>query len=149
MIVCLLTIMQTCPTYAENVSDEWYEMVDEEFEMPGVDAYEISPYKLYLIDVITSLAKLGSGKVGLRADVYCAATMPSITITFYLQKSNGSSWVNVASGTASATNVSRTAKSKTVSGLSSGTYRAKAVVLVRDSSGYAESLTGYSGSLTI
>ena len=39
MLVCLLTIMQAYPTYAENTSEEWYEMVDEEFEIPELNGY--------------------------------------------------------------------------------------------------------------
>ena len=58
--------------------------------------------------------------------------------------------MNVASGTpSSVTNVNRTNRQVTVSGISSGTYRAKSVTRVTDQYGYAESITGYSGYITI
>lgn len=151
ILACLMFLMQVFPVYAEeNSTDEWYEMVEEEFEPIEEDIESIVPYTLYIMDVQTSLAKLSSSKVGLRADVYCTSAVKSITVTFYLQKKSGSTWVNVASGTPStATNVSNTAKQVTVSGISSGTYRAKTVTRVTDQYGYSESVTGYSGSLTI
>lgn len=151
-LVCVLSLLQVLPVYAEDNSDtEWYEMIEEEFEIVDDAADNIvAPYTLYIVNVQTSLLKISSSKLGLRADVYCASKVQSITVTFYLQKYNGSSWVNVSSGTASAaTNVSSTAKQATVSGLSSGTYRAKTVTRVTDQYGYSESVTGYSGSLTI
>lgn len=151
IMVCVMFILQAFPVYAEeNSTDEWYEMVEENFEPTEDFAEGIMPYTLYIMDVQTSLAKLSSSKLGLRADVYCTTTVQSITVTFYLQKYNGSTWVNVSSGTPSpATNVSSTAKQATVSGLSSGTYRAKSITRVVDKYGYAETVTGYSGSLTI
>ena len=150
LIACVL-FLYAFPVYAEeNSTEEWYEMIEEEFELEEENIGDISPYTVYIVDVQTSLAKLSSSKLGLRADVYCDSTVQSIVVTFYLQKYNGSSWVNVSSGTASAaTNVSSTAKQATVSGLSSGTYRAKTVTRVTDKYGYAETVTGYSGSLTI
>lgn len=152
VLVCVLLLLQIIPVYAEdNSTNEWYEMVEEDFDVNGQNLEEgIMPYTQYIMNVLTSMAKISSTKLGLRADVYCASTVQSITVTFYLQKKSGSTWVNVASGTSSAsTNVSSAAKQMTVSGLSSGTYRAKAVAMVRDQYGYAETLTSYSGSITI
>lgn len=151
LLASLLLVLQVLPVYAEeNSSTEWYEMVEEEFEPVGEGIGNITPYTQYIIDVQTTIAKISSSKVGLRADVYCASTVQSITVTFYLQKKSGSTWVNVSSGTSSAsTNVSSAAKQATVSGVSSGTYRAKSVVRVCDAYGYAETLTGYSGAITI
>lgn len=151
LISCLLLVMQTISVYAEeNSSTEWYEMVEEEFDSSDESIDGIMPYTQYIVDVQTTIAKISSSKVGLRADVYCDSTVNSISVTFYLQKKSGSSWVNVASGTpSSATNVSSTAKQVTVSGISSGTYRAKSVTRVVDKYGYSESVTGYSGSITI
>lgn len=150
LLVIMIMLMQVLPVSAsEEDTDEWYELVEEEFEMPESIDQEISSYTLYIMDVITSLVKISSGKVGLRADVLCSATMKTITVTFYLQKYTGSSWKNVASATTSSSNVSHAIKQMTASGLTSGTYRAKAVAVAKDSSGYAETLTSYSGSLTI
>ena len=151
ILICVIFVMQSFSVYAEeNSTDEWYDMVEEEFNMGEDVAVGVMPYTLYVMDVQTSLAKLSSSKLGLRADVYCTSTVQSITVKFYLQKKSGSSWVNVASGTpSSATNVSSTTKQVTVSGLSSGTYRAKSVTRVIDRYGYAETVTGYSGYLTI
>ncbi len=151
ILSCMLFLLQIVPVYAEeNNNIEWYEMIEEEYETVGNVDDAITPYTQYILNVVTSMTKLSSSKLGLRADVYCVSTVQSITVTFYLQKYTGSSWKTVSSGTASAaTNVSSTAKQMTVSGLSSGTYRAKTETLVRDKYGYAETVTGYSGSLTI
>ncbi|MCI6431807.1 MAG: hypothetical protein SPF19_01120 [Oliverpabstia sp.] len=151
ILTCMLLILQVMPVYAEENSDvEWYEMVEEEFDTNDISMSDITPYTLYIVDVQTTIAKLSSSKVGLRADVYCASTVQSISVTFYLQKKSGSTWVNVSSGTSSAsTNVSSTAKQATVSGVSSGTYRAKSVTTVKDKNGYSESVTCYSGSISI
>ncbi len=152
IVSCVLLILQVFPVYAEENSDtEWYEMVEEEYEAIENNGNDlVMPYTQYIMNVLTSMTKLSSSKIGMRADVYCASTVQSITVTFYLQKKSGSTWVNVASGTpSSATNVSSTAKQVTVSGISSGTYRAKTVTRVVDQYGYSESVTGYSGSLTI
>lgn len=151
ILVGMLLLLQIIPVYAEEDSEnEWYEMVEEEYEVVDDDIDDaIVPYTQYIVNVLTSIAKISSSKIGLRADVYCASTVQSATIVFYLQKKSGSSWVNVSSGTASATNFSSTAKQMTVSGVSSGTYRAKTVTTVRDSKGYSESVTCYSGSISI
>lgn len=152
IVSCVLLILQVFPVYAEENSDtEWYEMVEEEYEAIENNGNDlVMPYTQYIMNVLTSMTKLSSSKIGMRADVYCASTVQSITVTFYLQKKSGSTWVNVASGTpSSATNVSSTAKQVTVSGIGSGTYRAKTVTRVTDQYGYSESVTGYSGSLTI
>lgn len=151
ILVGMLLMLQIIPVYAEEDSEnEWYEMVEEEYEVVDDDIDDaIVPYTQYIVNVLTSIAKISSSKIGLRADVYCASTVQSATIVFYLQKKSGSSWVNVSSGTASATNFSSTAKQMTVSGVSSGTYRAKTVTTVRDKYGYSESVTCYSGSISI
>lgn len=152
LVSCVLLILQVFPVYAEENSDaEWYEMVEEEYEAIENNGNDlVMPYTQYIMNVLTSMTKLSSSKIGMRADVYCASTVQSITVTFYLQKKSGSTWVNVASGTpSSATNVSSTAKQVTVSGISSGTYRAKTVTRVVDQYGYSESVTGYSGYMTI
>lgn len=150
IMICLMTFLQVFPVYADEESTEWYEMVEEDFEVVVGGENGISPYMLYIMDVMTATAKLSSSKLGLRADVLCSTKMRTIDVTFYLQKKSGSSWVTVASKAAStATNVSNTVKQMTVSGLSSGTYRTKAVALVTDYYGYGETVTGYSGALTI
>lgn len=149
--LCALLFAQVFSVHAEEVSTEWYEMVEEDFETVENNLDDlVMPYTQYIMNVQTSIAKLSSSKVGLRADVYCASTVQSITVTFYLQKKSGSTWVNVSSGTSSAsTNVASAAKQATVSGVSSGTYRAKSVTTVRDKNGYSESVTCYSGSISI
>lgn len=148
----MMLFAQITSVYAdENVdSIEWYEMVEEDFEIVDESNENIMPYTAYIVDVITSTAKISSGKLGLRADVLCSSSMQSIRVTFYLQKKSGSSWVTVASKESSSSyGVSHATKQMTVSGLSSGTYRTKAVAYVQDNYGYGETLTGYSGSLSI
>ena len=108
---------------------------------------EIEPYTMYLMNVHTYLSQLGSNKLGLRADVFCSSSVKTIKVSFYLQKKYGTTWKDVSSGVAYASNTSSTVKQMTVSGVTSGTYRAKTVTMVVDSAGYTEAVTGYSGSL--
>lgn len=148
-LISLIFVMQIIPVYAEQTETEWYEMVEESFETSNEDELGIVPYTAYIVDVVTSIAKISSGKVGLRADVLCSSTMSQVTLTFYLQKKSGSTWVNVSQGVTTSSNVSHVIKQMTVSGVSSGSYRAKVVAKVTDKYGFSESLTGFSGAITI
>lgn len=156
IMTVIMLIMQTLPIYADDGNgvntgsqDEWYELIEEDFEFEGADNPDINPYTLYLVNVATSIVKISSSKVGMRADVYCSAQVKTINIIFSLQKLSGSTWTTVGTATASASNVSSTYKSVTASNVAAGTYRTKATVKVTDSSGYSETLTGYSGSISL
>ena len=149
IILLSLITCQIVPVYAgDGTTEEWYEMVEENYEIED-ELDGISPYTLYIMNVQTSLKKISSSKLGLRADVYCTTEMQTIKITFYLQKNTGSSWKNVSSGVAYTSNAITAAKQMTVSGLPSGTYRAKTVTMVMANNGYTETLTSYSGALSI
>ena len=150
ILAMMMLFTQIVPVCAEETnSDEWYELVEEDFELTTEQGQSITPYSLYLMNVITSIAKVNSSKVSMRAEVHCADVMSKITITFYLQKLSGSTWKDVGTTTVYAYNTSSTAKSVTASNLSSGTYRTKATVVVTASSGYSESVNGYSGSISL
>lgn len=129
--------------------EENYPLIEEEFSVYEDSTIEVVPYTQYLMDVQTTIARLEPGKVGIRAHVYCTTTMSNIDITFYLQKKSGSSWVTVGTGRATASNVSDVGKSVTTTAVTSGTYRGKAIAKVTDKYGYSESMTSYSGSITI
>lgn len=138
------------PAFAETQTNEWYSMEEEEFTgVIWVGPDDMEPYSLYLASVSSYIARISSGKVGLRADVVCYSTVSKITATFYLQKLSGGKWYNVSSGVASATNVSSMSKSMSVSGLPSGTYRTKVVIAATDKYGYTETKTGYSAGINI
>lgn len=150
VLAIMMLFAQIVSVSAEETEiNEWYELVEEDFEMVTEPGQTASPYALYLMNVITSIAKLSSSKVGMRAEVHCTDTMSKITIVFKLQKLNGSSWSTVASKEVYAYNTSSTAKSVTASNLSSGTYRTKVSVMVTASNGYSESANGYSGSINL
>lgn len=150
ILAFMMLFMQMVSVYAEESEEtEWYDLVEEEVEMTGELNDAITPYSLYLMNVITSIAKVNSSKVSMRAEVHCAAVMSKITITFYLQKLSGSTWKDVGSTTVYAYNTSSTTKSITASNLSSGTYRNKVSVKVTASNGYSETLTSYSGSINL
>lgn len=151
VLAMIMLFVQVVSVSAEETgTDEWYELVEEDFEMVSESTQTVSPYSLYLMNVITSIVKKDSNKVGMRAEVLCDDVMSKITITFYLQKLSGTSWHNVGSTVVYAYNTSSTAKSVTASNLSSGTYRTKAAVMVTASnSSYSETLTGYSGSINL
>lgn len=72
----IMIFMQVAPVYAEeNETTEQYELVEEDFEIDIEPEQQISPYSLYLMNVLTSIVKLDSNKVGMRADVLCSAVM--------------------------------------------------------------------------
>ena len=77
IMICVLLVIQAFPVLAEeNSTTEWYEMVEEEFDDGGNDLDDIvMPYTQYIMNVQTTIAKLSSSKVGLRADVYCSSTV--------------------------------------------------------------------------
>ena len=150
ILAMMMLFVQVVSVYAEEPGViEWYELVEEDFEMITESTQPVSPYSLYLMNVITSIVKLDSQKVGMRAEVHCADVVEKITIVFKLQKLSGSSWNTVGSTTVYAYNTASTVKSVTASNLSKGTYRTKASVLVSFSSGYSESLTSYSASISL
>lgn len=149
ILMCIMICMSTVNVYAGEGDLENYQLVEEDFEIEKVDKPTITPYTKYLMNVQTTIAWLEPGKVGIRADVYCTTVMKNIDITFYLQKKSGSSWATVGTGRATASNVSDVGRSVTATGATSGTYRGKVVARVTDKYGYSESMTGYSGSITI
>lgn len=146
---CMLLVMQCSVAFAEET--EHYEMIETEND----DAFttysesEVAPCLLYIANVYTSIVKVSSSQISIRAETVCSETVQSITVVYSLQKWNGSKWVDVASKTATAYNVPQTSKSYTISGVSSGRYRTKANALVTGYTGYSETLIGYSGSITI
>lgn len=156
LLVCIMFITMAMPAYAdetENTIDEWYEMViqnpDPSLENISSEKEDpISPQTVYIMNVQTRIRNMGSGKVGILCDVYCNQSVKSIVTIFSLQKLSNGSWKTVSSGTTSVSNSARLSKSATVSGVSSGTYRAKTVTKVTDNYGHSETLTGYSGSIT-
>ena len=150
LVMMMLFVQVVSVSAEETVTDEWYELVEEDFEMVTEPEQTLTPYTLYLMNVITTITKIDSNKVGMRAQVLCSDTMSKITITFYLQKLSGNAWNTVASKVVYAYNTSNTVKSVTASNLSSGTYRTKASVMVTASnSSYSETATGYSGSINL
>lgn len=145
----ILMFMLAVPTAAEETDTEWYELVEEDFELTEDTATSVMPRTLYLMNVYTYITKISSGKVGMRADVHCAESVAKIETTLTLQKLVNGSWTNVASGVVSTTDNYKMSKSVTASPISAGTYRARSVTKVTAYSGYSESLTVYTGSITM
>lgn len=123
ILSCMLLVFQCSFVFAEE--PEQYEMVEmENDDIFGLNSRsEVSPALLYIANVYTSIVAISSNQVGIRAETVCSEKVKTITVTYILQKWNGSKWVGIASKTASAS--------------------------VTGYSGYTESLTGYSGSITI
>ena len=147
--MCIMICMSAVNVYAGDSDLENYQLIEEDFKAEGNAKSVITPYTKYLMNVQTTIARLEPGKVGIRAHVYCTTTMSNIDITFYLQKKSGSSWATVGTGRATASNVSDVGKSVSTTAVSSGTYRGKVIARVTDKYGYSESMTSYSGSITI
>lgn len=150
VLTCVMLFSATISVHAEMMEkDEWYELVEEETNTEMDGTIENTPYGLYIMNVYTTLGKLGSGQLGIRADVMCSSKVAKVRIDFELQKKSGSSWTIVGTNTLYDYNTSNAVKSVSASGLSSGTYRAYVAVLVTDSSGYSESSRSFTDSLTI
>lgn len=152
LLSLILLFTLTVPVAAEENKEynaEWYELVEEEFELTDDTASSAMPRTLYIGNVYTYITKLSSGKVGMRADVYCADTVAKIQTTLTLQKLIGTTWYNVGSAEVSTTDNYKMSKSVTASNVSAGTYRAKSVTKVTAYSGYSESLTVYTSSISI
>lgn len=153
ILLSIILLALSIPVYAEENTEEQYLMVFEE-EGSEIDnlfkdeTTQILPRSHYIMNVQTTAKYLGSNKVGIHVDAYCNSVVKSITTIFYLQKYTGSGWVNVSSGTISVSNSNKLSKTGTVSGVSSGTYRAKSVTKVTDQYGYSETQTGYSGAIS-
>ena len=76
ILAMMMLFTQIVPVCAEETnSDEWYELVEEDFELTTEQGQSITPYSLYLMNVLVSIVKLNSSKVGMRADVPCSAVM--------------------------------------------------------------------------
>lgn len=121
LLSCILIMSQGTIIFAgENDDAEvQYEMVEISDEnMPIGEGMDVVPLTLYLSNVYTSIVKLSSTKVSIRAQAVCAQTVKSIKVTYILQKWNGSKWVDVASATSTSYDVSNTHKSYSISGLS-------------------------------
>lgn len=102
LLSCILIMSQGTIIFAgENDDTEvQYEMVEISDEnMPIGEGMDVVPLTLYLSNVYTSIVKLSSTKVSIRAQAVCAQTVKSIKVTYILQKWNGSKWVDVASTT--------------------------------------------------
>ena len=74
-ISMLLLFSQATMIFADdNMENESYEMVEiSDVEMPsGTGISGISPCTLYLADVITSIVKVSSSQVSIRAQAICS-----------------------------------------------------------------------------
>lgn len=152
LLSIILLFSLVVPVSAEESRDsgaEWYELIEEDFELTEDTASSVMPKTLYLVNVYTYITKISSGKIGIRADVYCSDTTAKIQTTLTLQKLVNSKWTNVGSGVVSTSDDYQMSKSLAASNVSAGTYRARSVTKVTAYSGYTESLTVYTSSITL
>lgn len=157
IIVLLLSCVMLCSQAvfvfaADDVEEKNCEMVeisDEEWAEQGGETGEIgvTPSLLYIANIYTSIVKVSSSQVSIRAETVCSQKVKAITVVYILQKWNGSKWVDVISRTATAYDASVARKTYSITGLGSGRYRCKASAKVTDYNGYVETLAGYSASI--
>lgn len=153
VLLSIILLALSIPVYAEENTEESYPMV---FEQEGSEIdnlfddeeLPIMSRSKYIYTVQTSAKYLGSNKVAIHVNVYCNSVVKSITTIFYLQKYSNGTWSNVSSGTISVSNSNTLSKTGTVTGIPSGTYRAKSVTKVTDSYGYSETMSSYSGAFS-
>lgn len=154
ILLSIMLLALSIPVYAEEDGEESYPMVFEEegSEIDNLFIDEtplIMPRSQYIMTVQTQARYLGSNQVAIHVNVYCNSVVKTITTAFYLQKNTSSGWKNVSTGTVSVSNSNKLSKTGTVSGVPSGTYRAKSITKVTDKYGYSETQTGYSGAFSI
>lgn len=153
ILLSIMLLAISIPVYAEERIEESYPMIFEE-EGSEIDSlfeeeeHQVMPKSQYISTVQTQARYLGSNQVAIHVNVYCNSVVKSMTTNFYLQKYTGSGWVSVSSGTTSVSNSNKLSKTGTVSGVPSGSYRAKSVTKVTDKYGYSETQTGYSGAFS-
>lgn len=152
ILSCIMLCSQGALVFAaDEVSEGQYEMIeisDEEWIELGGE-YGVAPNLLYIANIITSIVKVSSSEVSIRAETVCSEKVKSITVTYTLQKWNGSKWVDVVSQAATAYDASTAHKTYRITGVGSGRYRCKANAKVTGYSGYTETLTGYSASINM
>lgn len=152
-VAFILLFMQATSVMAGE--KEWYELKEKPLDGLVVISedssaeIEITPYTRYIMNVTVSLVKLSSSSLNMRSEVFCTESVSKITTTFDLQKKSGSKWVSVGTGSVSQSNSDHMYKSMTASGVPSGTYRCVAVTTVTGKTGYTETVSGTSGSITI
>lgn len=152
LLTLILIFALSVPVAAEESREsdtEWYDLVEEDFELTEDTADSIMPRTMYIGNVHTYITKISTGKVGMRADVYCSGTVAKIQTTLTLQKLVNSKWTNVGSGVVSASDNYQMSKSLAASNVSAGTYRARSDTKITAYSGYTESLTVYTNSITL
>lgn len=152
LLSCIMLCSQAVFVFAaDDAEKEHYEMVeisDEEWvEMGG--EIGVMPSLLYIANIITSIVKVSSSQVSIRAETVCSEKVKSITVVYILQKWNGSKWVNVISRTDTVNDATTARKTYSITGLGSGSYRCKASAKVTGYSGYSETLAGYSASINL
>lgn len=152
LLSLILLFTWVVPASAEEKVEtgaEWYELTEEDFELTEDTASSVMPRTLYLMNVYTYITKISSSKVGMRADVYCSDNVAKIETTLTLQKLVNNTWTNVGSKTVSTTDAHQMSKSVTASNVAAGTYRARSVTKITAYSGYTESVTVYTSSITM
>ena len=146
-LVCAMMMCQAINVFA-NDDLEQYEMVELE-TVPMQNESDVAPVTVYLANIYTSIVKVSSSQVSIRADAVCGEKVKALTVIYILQKWNGSKWVDIASKTVTTYDVSSAHKSYTISGLGTGRYRCKASAMATGYSGYSETLAGYSSSISL
>ena len=95
VLSCLLLVLQCNLVFAEET--EQYEMVEMENDdiFTTTSQGEVAPCLMYIANIYTSVLKISSNQVGIRAETVCSENVKTITVTYVLQKWNGSKWVDV------------------------------------------------------
>lgn len=150
ILVCVLTVLMAFPVYASNNENEWYdlELVEDDTFFEDLELVPTARSR-YISTVITRITEVSSGKIAMRVDVNCSATVKKIEAVMTLQKSVNGSWTSVGAVSVSVSDAYKMSKTATATSVSSGTYRTKATVKVTDYNGYSETSTGYSGAISI
>lgn len=142
----LVLIIQVAPVYAhENEVTGCYEPAGEDFENNNELDKDLA---LYITTPICTIEKANSSTIRIHLRCNLSKVVEKVSITLRVEKLSGSSWVTVRSLTSSESNVSSIDKNWTITGLSSGTYRAKISVVIT-SNGTSETFTYQSGNITL
>lgn len=152
-VFMLLSVLILGQTFSVSGKEhEWYILQEIEEDVTDEvvlgDELEVTPYTRYILGASATLIKPSSGVLKMRSEVFCTETMSKITTVFTVQKKVGSSWVDVGQGTVSTTNDNSMYKTMQATGVTSGTYRCIADTQVISKTGYAETVSVISNTIS-
>lgn len=114
LLVCTLAII---PGFRSEAAEVDMVELDSVLTSDVESTYEINPIMRYsyLMTCRGTITNPAIGYVGASASTYASTSVPSISVTVFVQRYNGSSWTTIANWKQSATNKAYVGTEKTLS----------------------------------